>query len=234
MHIAIILDGNGRWATRQGLPRLAGHKQGIETFREIVRICPELSINTLTVYAFAIANWKRNQEEVDGLWELFRTFFEHDVAELLENDVRVRVIGRRDGLPEDVLKLIEDVEARSKDNQAALVQIALNYDGIDEVARLLQKAIAEGVTPEEVDSEYILNHLDTESGNEPDIVIRTGMPSPEGELAVWRGSSFLPLQSTQSVCVSTTTLWPAFTKEHLEAIIQFADPDARLFGGQRT
>ncbi len=233
MHIALILDGNGRFATAQNQPRLFGHEAGIKTLKLIAEACPALGIKTLTVYAFAIANWNRDKEEVDGLWFLFRQMFQNELQELAQAGIRIRVIGKRDNLEADVQQLCAEIEEQTKDNKTSLLQIALNYDGVDEVARFVQKVIKEGVKAEAITADYIKNHLDTEASDEPDIIVRTGMPAPQGELGLWRSSSFLLLQSAQSVCVSTTTLWPDFSIDHLKEIIQYADPDSRLFGGQR-
>lgn len=232
-HIGLIMDGNGRWATAQGQPRLFGHKAGVETVLSIVRAAPEAGVHTITLFAFAIANWKRDREEVDGLWALFMEFLVTMLDELLQEGVRFRLIGDASGLPENVLKAGKDTEERSKNNTGTLLQVALNYDGVDEVARLLKRAVTAGVSSEEITSEYVLNNLDTEAGNNPDVVIRTGMKERVGRFSYWRSSAFLPLQSAQSVCVGTETLWPDFTPDELVEIISFADPDSRLFGSQR-
>jgi undecaprenyl diphosphate synthase len=234
MHIGIIMDGNGRWATAQGLPRLSGHAAGVQAVKRLIRACPDLKVDTVTLFAFAIANWKRDKEEVDGLWVLFQAFLKNDMEELLHEGVRVRVIGDRDGLPHEVKDAAEKIEKASLDNNRFLLQIALNYDGVDEVARMVRRAVEGGVEKEEIDSLYIKNHLDTEKENEPDIVLRTGMPKAHDGMSVWRSSAFLPIQSSQSVCVSVETLWPDFTPEDLSRVIAYADPDARLFGGQRV
>ncbi len=233
MHIGIIMDGNGRWATQRGLPRLRGHKQGVQTVKDVIRACPSLGVDTVTLFAFAIANWKRDKEEVDGLWLLFRIFIEQDLAELTKQGVKVIVIGNREGLPSSILDAVETVEARSRENTQFLLQVALNYDGVDEVVRLIRQTMTNGVSADAVTPAYVRDHLDTHSGNDPDIVIRTGMPTPNEGMGVWRSSAFLPLQSAQSVCVSTDVLWPDFTRDDLIKIIEFADPNARLFGGQR-
>ncbi len=228
------MDGNGRWATQRGLPRLQGHRKGVQTVKNIIRDCPSLGIDTVTLFAFAIANWKRDKEEVSGLWELFKIFIEQDLTELIENGVRVVVIGNKEGLPEAIQKSVEIVETKSRDNTEFLLQIALNYDGIEEIARLVQKTIEENIPKDAITAAYIQENLDTQAGNEPDIVIRTGMPAPQDGIASWRSSAFLPVQSAQSVCISTEVLWPDFTREDLAKIIVYADPDARLFGGQRS
>ncbi len=233
LHIGIIMDGNGRWATQQGKERLEGHARGVEVVREIVQVAPSMNIHTITLFAFAIANWKRDKKEVDGLWELFTIFLEKTSKEMLAQGVRIVCIGNKKGLPQHVQKLVHTIEHDSKDNNDFLLQIALNYDGIDEVARLIQRTIENNVSADEVTAEYVRTHLDTEAGNEPDIVLRTGLPVGESGMSLWRSSSFLPLQSVQSVCVSTPVLWPDFTAAHLQEIIQYAKPEERLFGGQR-
>jgi undecaprenyl diphosphate synthase len=233
LHVGIVLDGNGRWATQQGKERLEGHAAGVATVKTIVRACPEAGVATITLFAFAIANWKRNKSEVDGLWILFLQFLQTNIQELMDEGVRIRIIGDRSGLPTGVLTEAEAAEERSKTNTGTTLQIALNYDGVDEVARMVKTVIENEVPAEEITSEYIQSHLDTEAGDDPDLVIRTGMPGAQDGMSQWRGSAFLSLQSVQSVCVSTTTLWPDFTSEHLKEIIEYADLDTRLFGGQR-
>lgn len=228
------MDGNGRWATQRGLPRLSGHTQGVATVKEVINGCPKLGVDTVTLFAFAIANWKREKEEVDGLWVLFHTFISQDVTELVEKGVRVIVIGDKEGLPAQIQQAVTEVEQRSEHNTEFLLQIALNYDGVDEVARLIKKVVRDAVSEEDITLEYVQDNLDTQKGNEPDIVIRTGMQHPKNGMAVWRSSAFLPIQSAQAVCVSTEVLWPDFSVHHLEEIIAYADPHARLFGGQRS
>jgi len=228
------MDGNGRWAAKRGLPRLLGHKEGVTTLKNIVRACPSLGVHTLTLFAFAVANWKRSKEEVEGLWKLFEIFIEEDLQELIEQGVRVVVIGNKDGLPPSVVRSVEKAEASSKDNTKFLLQVALNYDGVDEVARLMKRAIASGVSEHDITSEYVQSHLDTIVGNDPDIIIRTGMPAPKNGMGVWRSSAFLPIQSAQSVCVSCEVLWPDFTSSYLKEAIVYADAESRLFGSQRA
>jgi len=239
-HIGIILDGNGRWATGRGKPRLFGHTTGFKNVLSIIKSCPECGVHTLTLYAFAIANWKRDRKEVDGLWNIFRYFFDTEVQKMQENGVRLRMIGNRDGVPEDVRALIEEAETNSKDNTRVVVQIALNYDGVDEVTRATQRLAkdvkAGALDPNEINQQLIVRALDTGDVDPPDIIIRTGLPQVESDsgMALWRSSSFLQLQSAQAVCVSTPVLWPDFSKKDLQAAIRFAKPNDRLFGGQRT
>jgi len=233
LHIGIIMDGNGRWATQQGKPRIFGHAQGVQTVIDVVRQCPSIGVHTVTLFAFAIANWKRDKEEVDGLWELFHAFITTSSQELIQNGTRIVCIGNREGLPERVHTEVVQLEKDSQNNDKVLLQIALNYDGVEEVSRLVQRAITQGVPVEEITPQYIQTHLDTQPNNDPDIIIRTGLPVGENGMALWRSSGFLPIQSVQSVCISTEVLWPAFTIEHLQEIITYAKPEERLFGGQR-
>ena len=238
-HIGIILDGNGRWAKQKGMPRLVGHNAGFKNVRKIVEASQKSNVSILTMYAFAIANWNRDKEEVDGLWNIFRKFFSTEFDYMMELGCQCRVIGERSRIPKDVLEMIEEAEEKSKDNTNMIVQVALSYDGVDEVARAV-KNIAQRVKngeldTEEIDQAFIEKSLDTGDQQAPDIVIRTGLPQVDNEsgMAIWRSSSFLQLQSAQAVCVSTPVLWPDFSKEDLQAAIQLAKPDDRLFGGQR-
>lgn len=232
-HVAIILDGNGRWATAQGQPRLFGHAAGVKNLTKLALACPDAGVRTLTVYAFAIKNWKRDKTEVDGLWELFFKMVEEEFKTLMENGFRIKLIGNRPGLPANVLESIERIEEQSKDNDRLLLQIALNYDGVEEVARMTKRAIEAGVSATDITQEYVETHLDTDPERPLDIMIRTGAKKHEGKFSLFRNSSFLALQFSQAIGVSTETLWPAFTPEELKEIISYADPDSRLFGGQR-
>ena len=233
LHIGIIMDGNGRWATEQGKQRLEGHSAGVLAVQALLRECTSVGVGTVTLFAFAISNWKREKQEVDGLWILFHSFIVESSQEFIENGTRVVFIGDREGLPEHVREVAIKLEIDSSHNKKLLFQIALNYDGLDEVVRMTKKVIQSEVSAEDVTPEYLLSHLDTQAENQPDIIVRTGMPQAEEGMAVWRSSGFLPLQSTESVCVSLEVLWPDFTIEHLQKIITYAKPENRLFGGQR-
>lgn len=234
LHVALIMDGNGRWATQQGKPRLFGHAAGAQTLLQIVRACPDAGIATLTVFAFAIANWKRDKVEVDGLWVLFEKFLTDHLQELIAGGVRLVVIGDKAGLPAHVRSAVEQAEGESSANTKLLLHIALNYDGVDEVARMVTRALSQSVLPSDVSARYIREHLDTDPDNEPDIIIRTGMEQAKDGMALWRSSGFLLIQASQSVCVSSEVLWPDFTFEDLKKGIAYADPDGRLLGGQRA
>lgn len=141
LHIGLIMDGNGRWATAQDKPRLFGHAQGVQTVIDVVRQCPAIGVHTVTLFAFAIANWKRDTDEIDGLWVLFHDFIHNGMKEMLEEGTRIVFIGDRKGVPEHVATAAEKLEEDSKNNKVILLQIALNYDGVDEVARMLQQAL---------------------------------------------------------------------------------------------
>lgn len=239
-HVGIILDGNGRWASAQGKPRLFGHAEGVRNVQRIVEACPAAGVHTLSLYAFAIANWKRDQGEVDGLWNLFRHFFTNELEVLIENGARVQLLGDIAGLPTDVQDMVLSAEERSRQNREVRLLVGLHYDGVDEVTRATRaiavKAAAGEIDAASITAATIAAHLDTKDVPDPDIIIRTGMSHAHNEtgMALWRSSSFLQLQSAQAVCVSTPILWPDFSSEDLDAAIAFAKPDERLFGGQRT
>jgi undecaprenyl diphosphate synthase len=239
-HIGIILDGNGRWAKNHNKPRLFGHKTGSRNVRKVVGACIDLqNIHALTIYAFAIANWRRDENEVTGLWEIFRHFFKSELEHMYKLGVSIRMIGDRTGVPKDVLVLIKKAEAKSKENKQLILQVALNYDGVDEVVRATKKITQQvcygEVSVSNIDATLLHKNLDTAGIPNPDIIIRTGMEQSENKtgMTLWCSSSFLQLQSAQAVCVSTPVLWPDFSPEDLEAAIVFAKPDERLFGGQR-
>ncbi|MFT5037147.1 MAG: undecaprenyl diphosphate synthase [Candidatus Azotimanducaceae bacterium] len=239
-HIGIILDGNGRWAKERGKTRLLGHSAGSKNLNTVVKACVDTGrVTVLSVYAFAIANWKREKSEVEGLWDIFRRFFKTELEEIMKQGVAVRMIGAPEGVPHDVLELIREAEKKSKDNTALLLQIALNYDGVDEVVRatraITQKVQDGELAVADIDATLLYTHLDTSGIQDPDIIIRTGVEQEDNKkrMTLWRSSSFLQLQSAHAVCVSTSVLWPDFSSEDLEAAIAFAKPDERLFGGQR-
>lgn len=239
-HVGIILDGNGRWATDRKLPRLAGHNEGRKNVHRIVEGCPQNNVSVLTIYAFAVANWTRDADEVKGLWNIFRTFFSVEMKAIMKLDTKITMIGDRNGIPGDILELIDTAIESSKNNKTLHLQVALNYDGVDEVVRatkaIVQEVEAGSLTTDQVTVEEFANHLDTKGVPNPDVVIRTGLPQVEAEsgMAVWRSSSFLQLQSAQAVCVSTPVLWPDFSSHDLQAALQLAKPKDRLFGGQRN
>jgi undecaprenyl diphosphate synthase len=227
-HVAIIMDGNGRWAKARGLPRLAGHKAGVEALRQAVRTASVLGIQWLTVYAFSSENWSRPQSEVSDLLGLLKIFIRRDLAELHRSGVRVRIIGEREGLKSDIRKLLDEAEALTVGNRALNLVVAFNYGSRDEIVRATRK-IAENVTkgvtkPSDITVQSISTALDTNGMPDPDLVIRTS-----GEI---RLSNFLLWQAAYSELVFLPCYWPDFTAEHFkDALRQFAARERR-FGGR--
>ena len=226
-HIAIIMDGNGRWAKARGLPRLAGHRAGVEALRKTVRAAGDIGVTWLTVYAFSSENWSRPKSEVSDLMGLLKIFIRRDLAELHQNGVRVRVIGDRDGLAPDIKSLLEEAEALTRLNRSLNLVIAFNYGGRDEIARAarkLAKSVEAGLlAADEVTQDLFAEYLDTAGIPDPDLVIRTS-----GEL---RLSNFLPWQAAYSEFVFLPCYWPDFSRNDLvEAIRTYAARDRR-YGG---
>ena len=224
-HVAIIMDGNGRWAVNMGWPRLVGHRRGAERVKQLVRACPDLGVNWLTVYAFSTENWKRSTEEVLGLMGIFARYIEREADGLSAEGVRLRFIGGRDRLSAKLRRLMEGIEARTAGNTRLNLTVAINYGGRDEIVRAsrrLAERIAQGeiTTPTEAD---FAQCLDTAGHPDPDLVIRTS-----GET---RTSNFLPFQAAYSEYEFTPTLWPDFTPEHLAEILDRFGLRDRRFGG---
>ena len=224
------MDGNGRWGTLQGLSRIKGHSAGARRVKELVQYAGEVGMTSLTLWAYSTDNWKRNETEVNALMSLFSTYIEKESEYLRTSNVKALFIGDRTMLPLKLQEAMKNLEENTKDNTGLVLQVAPNYGGSDELVRTISKITEKDI---EVSKESIADALDTAGVPNPDIVIRTGMPAAEGKLSQWRSSGFMPIQSLQSVCVSTEVLWPDFTPEHLEEIITYAKPSARLFGGQR-
>jgi len=229
-HVAIIMDGNGRWATDRGWPRLVGHRRGAERVRAIVEAAPKLGIRYLTVYAFSTENWKRSTEEVIGLMSIFARYIESEAERLARHGVRLRFIGGRERLDQRLQALMAGIESRTADNDALHLTVAINYGGRDEIARAarwLARDVAAGrIAPEEVGEAALDARLDTADLPDPDLVIRTS-----GET---RTSNFLPWQSAYAEYEFTPTLWPDFTPAELGAIIDRYAARERRFGGVIT
>jgi undecaprenyl diphosphate synthase len=226
-HIAIIMDGNGRWAKARGLPRASGHRAGVEALRQAVRATGELGISWLTVYAFSSENWSRPKSEVSDLMGLLKLFIRRDLAELHQNGVRVRIIGERHDLQPDILALLEEAEVLTAANTSMTLVIAFNYGSRDEIARAAAKAaaaVASGkLAAGQIDAESFGAFLDTAGIPDPDLIIRTS-----GEQ---RLSNFLLWQAAYSEFVFMPCYWPDFTKAHMaEAIDAFSARDRR-YGG---
>lgn len=226
-HVAIIMDGNGRWAHARGLPRSVGHRRGVEAVRQAVRTAGELGIGYLTLFAFSSENWRRPQEEVDELMGLLKHFIRRDLADLHKEGVRVRVIGARDNLSADIRSLLEEAENLTRANERQTLVVAFNYGARDEVARAVRRVAAKfaaGEVPlEALTADYLDSHLDTAGIPDPDLIIRTS-----GEL---RLSNFLLWQAAYSEFVFLPCLWPDFDRKAFEeAIAQYASRERR-YGG---
>jgi undecaprenyl diphosphate synthase len=225
-HVAIIMDGNGRWAESRGLPRLAGHKRGADRVREIVESCPDLGITHLTLFAFSTENWKRPAQEVQGLFRLFRRYIKKEGARLVAEGARVRFIGGRDRLDADVLALMAGLEAQTVGNDRLHLTVAINYGGRDEILRATRRMAeavragtlrAEDITPETIEA-----HLDTAGLPDPDLILRTS-----GEHRV---SGFLPWQSAYSEFAFVDSRWPDFTAEMFAVQVRGFGRRERRFG----
>ncbi|WP_299636230.1 isoprenyl transferase [uncultured Ruegeria sp.] len=225
-HVAIIMDGNGRWAQARGRPRLFGHHAGARRVREVVEACPSLGIKYLTVFAFSTENWKRTQVEVAGLMNLFRRYIIKETRTLADNGIRVRFIGDRVRLDSKLIELMDSLEEETQNNDLVHLTVALNYGGRDEVARAtkrLARDVAEGrLKPEEVDEETLPKYLDTRVLPDPDLVIRTS-----GEARI---SNFLLWQSAYSEYEFIDTLWPDFSAAELARLCQNYGSRDRRFG----
>ncbi len=229
-HVAIIMDGNGRWATQRGRPRLFGHHAGAKRVREIVEACPDFGVKYLTIFAFSTENWKRTQVEVAGLMTLFRRYISKEMRHLRERGVRVRFIGDRVRLDDKLIKLMNELEEATAHNDHVNLTIALNYGGRDEVARATQRLaqdVAEGrLNPDNVDEETLPKYLDTYVLPDPDLVIRTS-----GEARI---SNFLLWQSAYAEYEFIDTLWPDFTRAEFGALCASYGGRERRFGAVKA
>lgn len=229
-HVAIIMDGNGRWAQQRGRPRLMGHHAGAKRVREIVEACPDHGVEYLTIYAFSTENWKRTQSEVAGLMSLFRRYIEKEANALRAENVRVRFIGDRMQLDPKLVRLMDNLEDRTKDCTRVNLTIAINYGSRDEVGRainsLARDVKAGQLDPERIDEQTLTRYLDTCVLPDPDLVIRTS-----GEARV---SNFLLWQSAYAEYEFSETLWPDYSAaEFAKSIDRFKNRDRR-FGGVKV
>jgi undecaprenyl diphosphate synthase len=226
-HVAIIMDGNGRWAQMRGLPRQEGHRRGLEALRRTVRNASELGISVLTLYSFSTENWRRPYAEVSFLMGLLKHFIEKDLAELAAANVRVRVIGNRDDLAADLRRLVEHAEASTCGNSGLVLVIAFNYGSRDELVRatrgLAADAAAGRIDPAAIDEEMVARRLDTHGLPDPELVIRTS-----GETRI---SNFLLWQAAYAEFIFAPVMWPDFDRAAFEdALAQYRQRDRR-FGG---
>jgi len=226
-HVAIIMDGNGRWAAARGLPRTEGHRRGVEALRKTVRAAGELGIEILTIFSFSSENWLRPVSEIRDLMGLLRRFIRNDLAELHGNNIKVRVIGERDGLDPDIRRLLEEAEDLTRRNTGLILVVAFNYGARQEIARAM-RGIAEDVahgrlTPDAVTAELVASRLDAPDLPDPDVIIRTS-----GEQ---RLSNFLLWQAAYSELVFVPIYWPDFDRTALENALAEYRRRERRFGG---
>ncbi len=222
-HIAIIMDGNGRWAKQRGLPRQAGHKAGTDNLRRVIEACVELGVRTLTIYAFSTENWRRPAEEVSGLMMIFEEVIDRELAELNRNGVQLRHIGKLEGLKPAFADKVRQAIKLTSGNNRLVLNIAFNYGGRTEIMEAVRAIVAEGIPPEAVTEELIANHLYTAGQSDPDLIIRTS-----GELRV---SNFLIWQGAYSEYYIAPVYWPDFDKEQLRLALEEFAKRHRRFGG---
>ena len=227
MHIGIIMDGNGRWAKRRGLPRRAGHGYGAQTFRTIAKHCEKRGIRYLTVYAFSTENWKRPQEEVDAIMNLLREYLKESLADFQSENIQTRFIGNLEPLAEDIRELMREAEDVTKNKTGMVLNIAVNYGGREEIAhaarRLAEEVQAGRLSPEEINEETLSARLYTAGVPDPDLILR-----PSGE---YRTSNFLLWQSAYAEYIFMDILWPDFKPEDLDAALSEYARRNRRFGG---
>ena len=222
-HVAIIMDGNGRWALARGLPRLVGHRAGTENLRRIITACVEFGVKYLTIYAFSTENWGRPREEVEGLMHILEDVIDRELAELNKEGVQMRHIGRLERLDPKLQEKVMDAIELTRHNDRLVLNVAFNYGGRDEIIFAIQKMIKDGVKAEEVNSEMVSHYLFTAGVPDPDLIIRTS-----GELRV---SNFLIWQGAYSEWYVTSVYWPDFNKDEFrKALDTYAQRDRR-YGG---
>jgi undecaprenyl diphosphate synthase len=222
-HVAIIMDGNGRWAGKRHLPRVEGHRAGIQSVREVLETSARLGLEVLTLYAFSVENWKRPPSEVSTLMMLLKRYLRSELSTLLDNDIRFNVIGRPDGLAPDVRAELDDAARRTAVNKGLLFNIALNYGGRTEIVDAARAAMAAGLSPDALDEDRFAQFLYTAGQPDPDLLIRTS-----GEMRV---SNFLLWQIAYAEIYVTETYWPDFRRRDLlEAIVAYQKRDRR-YGG---
>lgn len=225
-HVAIIMDGNGRWAKKKNLSRNEGHRRGTKVLEKIVQYANEIGIEFLTVYAFSTENWNRPKKEVDGLMNLMRQYLDRHLKTAQKDDIKFKVIGNRDKLPQDIQQKIEKLEHLTSSKNGLVFNIALNYGGKDEIVRacrnIVNDVIQNKLSIDSIDEELFGKYLDTRNQPDPDLMIRTS-----GEMRV---SNFLPWQLTYSEFYFTNVLWPEFTIEEFNEALEEYSKRKRRFG----
>ena len=225
-HLAIIMDGNGRWAKARGLPRLAGHRAGTENLRRILRACVDLGIKVLTIYAFSTENWERPINEVRGLMSILERVIDRELEELDGNGVRIRHLGRLEGVSERLQRKIQHALEFTAHNDRLILNVAFNYGGRAEIVDAVRQIIADGLPSEQVDEEVLSRYLYTGGLPDPDLIIRTS-----GELRV---SNFLIWQAAYAEYYATPTFWPDFDRDELIKALEHYSQRERRFGGLET
>ncbi|MBU2611917.1 MAG: isoprenyl transferase [Chloroflexi bacterium] len=222
-HVAIIMDGNGRWARSRGLPRLAGHRAGTENLRRIIRACVEFGVKYLTIYAFSTENWGRPRDEIEGLMNILEDVIDRELTELHKEGVQLRHIGRLERLAPNIQEKVLEAIELTKNNQRLVLNVAFNYGGRDEIICAISKMLKAGVRPEEVNEALVSRYLFTAGVPDPDLIIRTS-----GELRI---SNFLIWQAAYSEWYVTPTYWPDFSKEEFHKALEAFTQRDRRFGG---
>jgi undecaprenyl diphosphate synthase len=219
-HVAIIMDGNGRWALERGLPRLSGHRAGTENLREVIEACAEFGIQYLTIYAFSTENWKRPSDEIQGLMRIFKSMLDKELKNLHENGVQLRHLGKLDRVDPELQQKVNEAIELTRDNHTLILNIAFNYGGRDEILQAVKQLIIDSPNPEELDAELFSKYLYTASSPDPDLIIRTS-----GE---FRCSNFLIWQGAYSEWYFTKTYWPDFNREELyQALLVYNERERR-------
>jgi undecaprenyl diphosphate synthase len=221
-HVAIIMDGNGRWAGQRGLPRLAGHRACTENIRRIIEGCVEFGVEILTLYAFSTENWRRPDHEIAGLMTILGDVIDRETAQLHANGVRLRHIGRLEGLPHHLQERVLHAVELTRHNTRLTVNVAFNYGGRAEIVEAARRLIADGLRPEDVDEEVFSSYLHTEGLRDPDLIVRTA-----GEM---RLSNFLLWQAAYAEYWSVSTYWPDFTRDDLRRALEEYGRRERRFG----
>jgi undecaprenyl diphosphate synthase len=221
-HIAIIMDGNGRWAKARGLPRLAGHRAGTENLRRILNACVEFNVKILTIWAFSTENWRRPQEEVRGLMDILEQVIDRELNELHKNGVRLRHIGRLEGISPHLQTKVRHAIELTRDNARLTLNVAFNYGGKAEILDAVKHIIADGIRPDDVDENLFARYLYTASLPDPDMIIRTGNESRISNFMLWQGA--------YSEYYFTPVLWPDFDKDELRKALEDYARRERRFG----
>lgn len=221
-HLAVIMDGNGRWARARGLPRLAGHRAGVENLRRVLRACGEFGIKILTIYAFSTENWGRPPAEVRGLLNILETVIDRELSQLHANGVQLRHVGDLAGLSDILQRKVRQAIELTRNNDQLILNVAFNYGGRQELVRAVRRIVEDGIPPEEIDETLVDHYLYTGGLPDPDLVVRTG-----GEM---RLSNFLLWQASYAEYYATPTFWPDFDKDELAKAIAYFARRERRFG----